>query len=95
MAHAHHADEALVADRRHRLGVGIPGLGSGNERESGIEGGARPRGDRVADVDRRRCLAHAHDQRQRGLPGAPLQSGLVLESVRQPVEPNHGHARFG
>ena len=62
MSHANHTDQALIADRRHGPGEGLPGLARGNQGEGGLRA-KRQRHDRIAHP-----VAHREGERHHGRP---------------------------
>ena len=82
MAHALHADQALEADGRHRLGELRPALRRGAKAEGGAGRGAATNGNALAHRHRNRLVAVQHGERQGGEPGAPLQRFVAVEGSR-------------
>ena len=79
MADALHADEALEAYGRHRLGELGPARGRGCQAEGSVRGRPLLDGDALTDANRDRLRAAQHREGKRGQPGAPLQRRVALE----------------
>jgi hypothetical protein len=79
MAHALHADQALKADRRDRLGESVPTCGRGRQGESGGKSIVGRHGDLLTDLHRCDLLAASDLESECRQPRAALQGGIAVE----------------